>query len=95
MQNTIELTTKKSSYVHSLVEHNDEIESSYYDRSVSLLQFKQVVREIVLATNDKAEDKKSAATKRFLASVDKQKSKTSLLQLVWNARMKGDGYGVC
>lgn len=95
MQNTIELTTKKSSYVYSLAEHNDEIENNYYDQSISLSQFKQVVKNIVLATNNKSEDEKSPATKRFLSSVDKQYSKTGVLQLVWNARMKGDGLGIC
>lgn len=95
MQTTIELTTKKSSYVHSLMTRNEEIEKSYYDNSISLAQFKTVVRNIVLETNNKTVENKSVATKRFLSSLEQQKSKTGVLQLVWNARMKGDGLGVC
>jgi hypothetical protein len=90
----IQLTTKKSSYVHSLTEKNSEIENSYYDRTVSTLQFKEVVRNIVLETNNKTESNKSESTKRFLLSLDRQKSKDGILQLVWNSRMKGDGLGV-
>jgi len=95
MNKNIELTTKKSSYVHSLMARNDEIEKGYYDRAVSASQLKQIVRGIILDTNAKAEEDKSAATKRFLTSLDQQRTKDGIIMLVWNARMKGDGLGVC
>ena len=88
------LTTKKSSYVHSLLKKKDEINSKYSDSRVSTQQLKQFVREIIISTNDKDLDKKSVATKRFLISLDQQKSKTGILQLVYNSMLNGDGCGV-
>lgn len=95
MTNQIELTTKKSSYVHSLFEHRDEITKKFESKQVNTNQFKQFVREIVINTNSKTVDNKSQSTKRFLLSLDKQTSKTGIVMLVWNSMMKGDGLGVC
>ena len=95
MSNQVELTTKKSSYVHSLFEHRDEITSRYEDRTVNTNQLKQFVREIVINTNSKTIENKSQSTKKFLMYLDKQTSKVGIVQLVWNSMMKGDGLGVC
>lgn len=94
MSTTIELTTKKSSYVHSLYEHKDEITSQFESRSINTQQFKQFIREIIINTNDKSLENKSKSTKRFLTSLEQQNSKTGVLQLVWNSMLKGDGLGV-
>ena len=95
MTNQIELTTKKTSYVHSLFEHRDEITKKFESKQVNTNQLKQFVREIVINTNSKTVDNKSQSTKRFLMSLDKQTSKTGIVMLVWNSMMKGDGLGVC
>ncbi len=95
MTNQIELTTKKTSYVHSLFEHRDEITKKFESKQVNTNQLKQFVREIVINTNSKTVDNKSQSTKRFLMYLDKQKSKVGVVQLVWNSMMKGDGLGVC
>ena len=95
MTNQIELTTKKSSYVHSLFEHRDEITKKFESKQVNTNQLRQFVREIVINTNSKTVDNKSQSTKRFLLSLDKQTSKVGIVQLVWNSMMKGDGLGVC
>jgi len=95
MQNqTIELTKIKGSYVNQLEQRNTEIENSYYDQSVTTQEFKQVVKNIVLETNTKSVEKKSVATKRFLESLERQRTKDGIIMLVWNARLKGDGLGV-
>jgi predicted RNA binding protein with dsRBD fold (UPF0201 family) len=95
MTNQIELTTKKTSYVHSLFEHRDEITKKFESKQVNTNQLKQFVREIVINTNSKTVDNKSQSTKRFLMYLDKQTSKVGVVQLVWNSMMKGDGLGVC
>ena len=95
MTNQIELTTKKSSYVHSLFEHRDEITRKYENKQVNTQQLKQFVRDIVISTNSKTIENKSQSTKKFLLSLDKQTSKTGIVMLVWNSMMKGDGLGVC
>lgn len=94
MQKTIELTTKKTSYVHSLKEHKDEINRRVNDPMINTIQLKQYVKDVVVNTNDKTLENKSAATKRFLMSLDKQKSKAGILTLVWNSMLNGDGLGV-
>lgn len=94
MQNTIELTSKKSSYVYSLNEHKDEITNKFNNPSITTVQLKQFVREIIINTNDKTLENKSQSTKRFLLSLDKQKSKYGILTLVWNSMLNGDGLGV-
>lgn len=95
MTNQVELTTKKSSYVHALFEHRDEITQKFEDRSINTVQLKNFIREIVLNINSKTIENKSQSTKRFLTYLDKQISKTGIVQLVWNSMMKGDGLGVC
>jgi hypothetical protein len=94
MINQIELTTKKTSYVHSLFEHRDEITKKFESKQVNTNQLKQFVREIVINTNSKTVDNKSQSTKRFLMYLDKRTSKVGVVQLVWNSMMKGDGLGV-
>jgi hypothetical protein len=37
---------------------------------------------------------KSPATKRFLDSLERQKTKDGIIMLVYNAQLKGDGLGV-
>ena len=90
----IELSKVNTSYVNQLEMRNDEIEQSYYDSSVSVQQFKKVVRDIIIETNDKSLEEKSTATKRFLSSLEKLNSKETIIQLVWNSRLNGDGLGV-
>ena len=94
MQKTIELTTKKTSYVYSLRDHKEEINKKVNDPSINTIQLKQYVKDVVISTNDKTIEQKSQATKRFLMSLDKQKSKTGILTLVWNSMLNGDGLGV-
>lgn len=90
----LELTTKKTSYVHSLCEYKDEINNRFNNPSITTVQLKQFVREVVINTNEKSLEQKSVATKKFLMSLDKQKSKYGILQLVWNSMLNGDGLGV-
>lgn len=94
MTNQIQLTTKKSSYVHSLSEYKTEINLKYENTSVSVQQLKQFVRDIIINTNNKTLENKSQSTKKFLMSLEKQTSKTGILQLVWNSMLNGDGLGV-
>lgn len=92
--NNIELTTKKGSYVENLVAHEAEINNAYNNYSIKAPQFMSLVGSIVVSTNSKELDKKSAATKRFLTNLRKQRTKDGIMTLVWNARLKGDGLGV-
>ncbi len=94
MTNQIQLTTKKSSYVHSLSEYKTEITLKYENPSVNVQQLKQFVRDIIINTNNKTLENKSQSTKKFLMSLEKQTSKTGILQLVWNSMLNGDGLGV-
>ena len=95
MKNTnIELTTKKGSYVENLVAHEAEINNAYNNYSIKVPQFMSLVEAIVVDTNSKDLEHKSQATKRFLISLRKQRTKDGIMTLVWNARLKGDGLGV-
>lgn len=95
MKNTnIELTTKKGSYVENLVAHEAEINSAYNNYSIKAPQFMSIVESIIIDTNSKDLASKSQATKRFLMSLRKQRTKDGIMTLVWNARLKGDGLGV-
>lgn len=94
MSTTIQLTKKKTSYVNQLSLHKEEINKQVNNPLVSLQQLKQYVRDVVISTNDKSLENKSQATKRFLMSLDKQKSKSNVLTLVWNSMLNGDGFGV-
>ena len=64
MTNQIELTTKKTSYVHSLFEHRDEITKKFESKQVNTNQLKQFVREIVINTNSKNTNSKTSITVR-------------------------------
>jgi hypothetical protein len=88
------LSNKKGSYIEQLIAHNKEIERAYNDRAVSVSQLKELVKRIVLGTTPQDEAHKSAATKRFLIMLARQKSKSGIIQLVWNSRLKGDNLGV-
>ena len=89
-----ELTTTKGSYVEQLRSHKTEIEGLYNSRSINVGQMKEIVRKIIVETNDKELSEKSPATKRFLLHLNMSKTKLDVLQLVWNAQMKGDKLGV-
>lgn len=91
---TLELTECKGSYVNRLIENKVYIERLYNSPKVSTAEFRAEVRRIVLTTNDKKIEDKSEATKRFLSFLNKVKTKTDILSLVWNATLKGDGLGV-
>ncbi len=90
----VELTKINGSYVNQLQANIAEINNKFSDRTVSTQQLKQIVRDIVIDTNDKSLNDKSPATKRFLDSLEKQKSKDGIIMLVYNAQLKGDGLGV-
>lgn len=95
MKNTsIELTTKKGSYVENLVAHEAEINNAYNNYSIKTPQFMSLVESIIIDTNSKDLASKSQATKRFLMNLRKQRTKDGIMTLVWNARLKGDGLGV-
>lgn len=89
-----ELTKTKGSYVEQLLAHEAEINQAYNSKAVSTETMKEVVRQIVMGTNDKDFDHKSPATKRFLFHLQTKKTKCEVLSLVWSARMKGDNLGV-
>lgn len=91
---TLELTECKGSYVNRLIENKVYIERMYNSPKVSAAEFRAEVRQIVLTTNHKKIEDKSEATKRFLSFLNKVKTKTDILSLVWNATLKGDGLGV-
>lgn len=90
----INLTEVNNSYVHSLNQNMNKILSSYSDEHVNLFEFKSLVRQIVIDTNDKPIEQKSNSTKRFLTSLDRQKSKTEVLSLVYNSQLSGDNLKV-
>ncbi|MCR5224916.1 MAG: hypothetical protein K6C34_02430 [Alphaproteobacteria bacterium] len=73
--------------------HKTEIEGLYNSRSINAGQMKEIVRKIIVETNDKELSEKSTATKRFLLHLNQSKTKLDILQLVWNAQMKGDNLG--
>jgi hypothetical protein len=89
-----ELSKKKGSYIEQLIAHNKEIERAYNNPTVSTNQLKGLVKHIVLGATPQDEAHKSAATKRFLIMLARQKSKSGIIQLVWNSRLKGDNLGV-
>lgn len=91
---SIELSKVKASYTHSLAKNLNEINRKYADKSVSTYYFKNYIKNLVLETNDKSIDDKSPATKRFLASLENQKSKDQIITLVYNTYCKADGLGV-
>ena len=90
----MELTKIKNSYVHELNAHQKEIDDCYNNRSKSVNDLKDLVRTIVMNTNSKEYDKKSVATKRFLLSLEKQRTKDGIIFLVYNSKLNGDGCGV-
>ena len=95
MKNTnIELTTKKGSYVENLVAHEAEINNAYNNYNIKAPQFVSIVDSTIIDTISKDLASKSQATKRFLMSLRKQRTKDGIMTLVWNARLKGDGLGV-
>lgn len=91
-RNHVNLTDKETSFCHTLVVHEKEINSLYEKNNLN--ELKNYIQKIVLAVNDKPLEKKSVATKRFLISLQKQRSCSGVIQLVWNARLKGDNLGV-
>lgn len=87
-----ELTNKEGSFVNALVKYEKEFESLYNKRDFNGL--KKAVYNAVISANDKPLEKKSQATKRFIMSLNKQRSCDGIITLVWNARLKGDNLGV-
>ena len=94
MKDHPELTKTKGSYVEQLNVHNEEINQYYNNRSTTVDQMKELVRSIIVGTNDKDLDHKSPATKLFLLHLSQKRTKNDVLSLVWSARMKGDNLGV-
>lgn len=95
MENTsIELSTKKGSLAYCLNANKTNIEASFNNKSISAQAMQTQIRDLVIAINDKPLDKKSVATKRFLNSLAKQRSKYDILKLVWNTILAGDGEAV-
>ena len=94
MAQHIELTKVSGSYVNQLMKYKTDITNKHADRTISVSALKEFVREIVINTNDKSLADKSPATKRFLASLEKQTTKDNIVTLVWNAIMAGDGLQV-
>lgn len=90
----LELTECKGSYVNRLIEYRAYIEMRYTEPDVSVSEFRNTVREIILTTNGKKIEDKSPATKRFLTYLSKARTKDDISFLVWNAALKGDGLGV-
>lgn len=90
----MELTKIKNSYVHELNAHQKEIDDCYNNKSKNVNDLKDLVRQIVMNTNSKSYDEKSVATKRFLLSLEKQRSKDDIITLVYNSKLNGDGLGV-
>ena len=92
---TTTLTDKETSYVYSLETHSEEILNLYEDYNTSANVLYNRIREIVINTNDKPIEKKSKATQRFLQSLYKiRNNKDQLIFLVYNAKLKGDGFGI-
>jgi hypothetical protein len=94
MTNTIQLTKIKTSYVHSLQQNKNLIDSNYYNKNITTQQLKQIVRDIIISTNDKSIENKSTSTKRFLSSLERQRTKDNIITLVYNSMLNGDGLGV-
>lgn len=94
MNSQINLTTVNGSYVQQLFQHDSELKNSFNDKSVSVYQLKQLVRDIVVNTNNKSIENKSTSTKRFLRSLEGQNSKLGIMTLVYNSILNGDGLGV-
>lgn len=89
-----ELTNIKSSYVGNLKANKNTFDYAYANPAIKADQLKSIVKNIVLNTNDKTIEDKSEATKRFLVSLDKLRSKDQIMTLVYNSMLKGDGQGV-
>lgn len=96
MNNNInqKLSTKGGTISNCLLSNKALIEAEFNDNNINLVTYKADVKKLVLAINNKPVEKKSQATKRFLFGVDKAKSKYSILQLVWNTILAGDGNAV-
>lgn len=96
MHNNVEvkLSTKEGTISNCLLSNKTLIDAEFNDSKLSLATYKADVKKLVLAINDKPIEKKSQATKRFLFGVDKARSKYSILQLVWNTILAGDGNAV-
>lgn len=90
----VELSKIKATYCENLRSHKNQIDEAFNNPSVSVNQFNQLVRNIIITTNDKAITDKSQATKRFLSSLDRSRSKVSTYTLVFNSILAGDGLSV-
>lgn len=90
----MELTKIKNSYVHELNVHQKEIDACYNDKAKNVNDLKDLVRQVVMNTNSKEYDQKSVATKRFLISLEKQRTKDGIIFLVYSSKLNGDGCGV-
>lgn len=89
----IELTKTKNTYANHLADLRTAIDSAYEDLNISTEDFRTLVRDIIMKTNNKSLEKKSQATKRFLMALDKQRSKDQILILVYNSMLLADGLG--
>lgn len=92
--NKLKLSQEKGSIANCLMSNKEKIDTDFENEAVSLAQYKTDLKNLVIAINDKPLEKKSAATKRFLLSVDRAKSKFAVCRLVWNTILAGDGNAV-
>ena len=92
--NHVILSDKPGSIAYCLKANRDLIDSKYADKTVSLQCYKTIIRNLIIAINDKPIEKKSKDTKKFLASLDQSKSKDNIIKLVYNTWLAGDGYAV-
>lgn len=92
--NHVILSDKPGSIAYCLKANKDVIDNNYADKTVSLQCYKNIIRDLIIAINDKPLDKKSKDTKKFLWALAQAKSKDNILTLVYNTWLAGDGLAV-
>ena len=65
--NHVILSDKPGSIAYCLKANQDLIDSKYADKTVSLQCYKTIIRDLILAINDKPIEKKSKDTKKILS----------------------------
>lgn len=93
MTNDVELSNKNGTIANALLKNSEAITSMQFD-STSMIEYKSFIKEVVMSINDKTENKKSPATKKFLTSLEKQTTKNGITMLVYNTILAGDGLKV-